>query len=680
MKRELQSFKDFLCEAVDPSYYQDTFYFTMLISMDKERGGSRDETKNDIRALPEVLTVTLVEPEKGGVQKDLGTKYLSTLKVHLRRPKDISKDIMMKRVVLLTSRLKGVSVLRYKERKPKQRKKAFHGPGSYTKRVNESNHQSVDERKRKRKPTKKKGYQQSRSRKANLRKGWKMYTQTGPNNSGPYKKVTKGPSWKSAPPGAAGGLEEAHLDEAMKTAADLPEDVVVVVLKESDGTGFQVYYAPRDKPNTRLKAGDLDRMEAGIDIYGTLHVGRGRNEPYEGVYVITSAKAKDGYGPLLYDVALEVAGEDGLKPDVEDVSDDASAVWKYYDTQREDVLGTALVPDDDHDAYSLVMPYVRAENPEANQHLAKAYFKKDKSVTQELIGQDKFIELKPGTQVPTPSAREELTDLAGELDIPIVKNTDLSRFDRLYEDVVISIGGSTDDDLMAFDVQHDLNQKIWDQDKEVRPGVKGALMDIVDEFMEALDMDLDIKDVIVTGSLANYNWSKFSDIDLHILIDFAEVNDNEEMVKKFFDAVRSNWNKLHNILVKGHEVEIYIQDEHEPHVSTGVFSLLTNSWLVKPKKVKPAIDRYTATKKMKQIAREVDKLVAIYDNGNHEEAFALSERLKEKLKRMRRSGLESSGIYSPENLAFKMLRRSGDIENLFKIYTLSYDKLHSLDQ
>jgi hypothetical protein len=678
MKRELQSFKDFLCEAVDPSYYQDTFYFTMLISMDKDRGGSRDETKNDIRALPEVLTVTLVEPEKGGVQKDLGTKYLSTLKVHLRRPKDISKDIMMKRVVLLTSRLKGVSVLRYKERKPKQRKKAFHGPGSYTKRVNESNHQSVDERKRKRKPTKKKGYQQSRSRKANLRKGWKMYTQTGPNNSGPYKKVTKGPSWKSAPPGAAGGLEEAQLDEAMKTAADLPEGVVVVVLKESDGSGFQVYYALRDKPTVRLKAGDLDRIEAGIDIFGTLHVRRGRNEPYEDVYIIQSSKAKDGFGPLLYDVALEIAGKSGLKPDVLEVSDDASAVWKYYDEQREDVDSKMLVSSTDD--FDKVMPDDRAEDPGTNEHLAQVYFKKDRGTTQELMGQDKLVKLKPGTKITKASPRDELEDLAGELDIPIVKNTDLSRFDRLYEDVVISIGGSTDDDLMAFDVQHDLNQKIWDQDKEVRPGVKGALMDIVDEFMEGLDMDLDIKDVIVTGSLANYNWSKFSDIDLHILIDFAEVNDNEEMVKKFFDAVRSNWNKLHNILVKGHEVEIYIQDEHEPHVSTGVFSLLTNSWLVKPKKVKPAIDRYTATKKMKQIAREVDKLVAIYNNGNHEEAFAFSERLKEKLKRMRRSGLESSGIYSPENLAFKMLRRSGDIENLFKIYTLSYDKLHSLDQ
>ena len=76
MKHHLQNFDAFLQEAKDPSYYQDTFYFTLLISMDKDRGGSRDETKNDIRALPEVLTVTLVEPEKGGVQKDLGTKRM----------------------------------------------------------------------------------------------------------------------------------------------------------------------------------------------------------------------------------------------------------------------------------------------------------------------------------------------------------------------------------------------------------------------------------------------------------------------------------------------------------------------------------------------------------------------------------------------------------------------------
>jgi len=668
MKRELQNFNSFLQEALDPTYYQETFYFTALISMTKDTGGSRDETKNDIRALSEVLTVTLVEKEKGGVQKDLGTKYLSTLKVHLRKPKDISKEVMMKRTVKMISRLKGVSVLRYKEKVPTPRRKAFHGPGSYTRRVQNVN--EVD-------------YQKVRRQKAGeYAKDKAEYISTGTQKEGgaPFNRPASKKRGPSAP-GPFGAMGEGIIDEAMKTAADLPEGVVVVVLKESDGTGFQVYYAERDKPNVRLKAGDLDRMEGGLDIFGTLHVGRGGNEPYEGVYVITSAKAKDGFGPLLYDVALEVAGEDGLKPDVEDVSDDASAVWKHYDTQREDVLGTMLVPEEDRDAYSLVMPYVRAENPEANQHLAKAYFKKDKNVIQELTDQDKLVELKPGTQVPTPSAREELTDLAGELDIPIVGNTDLSRFDRLYEDVLITIGDEHgEDELMAFDVQPDLNQKIWDGDVAVRPGVKAAIMDIVEEFLEGLDLEAEIKDVIITGSIANYNWSKFSDIDVHILIDFAEVNENTKMVKKFFDSVRSNWNKLHVINVKGHEVELYVQEESEPHVSTGVYSLLTDKWLVKPKKIKPELDKETATKKMLDISREIDKLSMIYDRGQHQGAFDLAERIKEKIKRMRRSGLDRAGIYSPENLAFKMLRRSGDIEQLFSIYTQAYDRLYSLDQ
>ena len=423
-------------------------------------------------------------------------------------------------------------------------------------------------------------------------------------------------------------------------------------------------------------------MENGPDVFGAIEARLGREEPYDGIYIVQSSKAKDKFGPLLYDVALEVAGKAGLKPMNDDVSDDASAVWKHYDEKRkEDVRSTMLVPEEDHDAYSLVMPYVRAEHPEDNKHLAKAYFKKDKSVTQKLIEQDKFVELKPGAKVSTPSAREELTDLAAELDIPIVKNTDLGRFDRLYEDVLITIGaGQGKDDLMAFDVQPDLNQKIWDGEASVRPGVKAAIMDIVDEFLEGLDLEAEIKDVIITGSIANYNWSKFSDIDVHILVDFAEVNDNTKMVKKFFDSVRSNWNKLHVINVKGHEVELYVQEEKEPHVSTGVYSLLTDSWIVKPKKVKPELDKDTATKKMLDISREIDKLSMIYDRGQHQGAFDLAERIKEKIKRMRRSGLDRSGIYSPENLAFKMLRRSGDIEQLFSIYTQAYDRLYSLDQ
>ena len=452
MKHYLETFREFLNEAKDPTYFQDTFYFTILISMNKEMGGSRDETKNDIRALPEVLTVTLVEPEKGGVQRDVGTKYLSTLKVHVRRPKDINKKYLMKKVVLHINNLRGVAVLRYKEKKAKPRRKAFRG--SYN--IAEG------------------AYYQSDAHKAELQRDAAELTRGGPQKRGgaPFKRRAKESDWEQAPPGAPGGLEETPLEEPTKAAANLPE---------------------------------------------------------------------------------------------------------------------------------------------------------------------------------------------------------------LREDILVKIGDVADD-LLTFDVRDELNQKVWERAERIRPGVKGALMDIVEEFLEGLDLDVDIKDIVVTGSMANYNWSKFSDLDLHILVDFEEVGDNPRMIKKFFDAVRSRWNKLHYITVKGHEVEIYVQDEREPHTSTGVYSLLEDRWLVVPKKVQPELDKDSARKKMNSMVKEVDKLSAIYDNRRYEESFEMAQRIKDKLSRMRKSGLERAGIYSPENLAFKMLRRSGDIEKLFRIYTQSYDKVYSLDQ
>ena len=151
-------------------------------------------------------------------------------------------------------------------------------------------------------------------------------------------------------------------------------------------------------------------------------------------------------------------------------------------------------------------------------------------------------------------------------------------------------------------------------------------------------------------------------------------------MKRFFDAVRSNWNKLHNIYVKGHEVELYVQDEKEPHVSTGVYSLQDDKWLVKPNRVKPFIDKKTAKKKAAYIEREVDKVGRILYDGDHEAALEAAAKLKEKIKNMRQSGLEKAGIFSPENLAFKMLRRTSAIGKLHKIYTTAYDQTLSLDQ
>jgi len=99
-----------------------------------------------------------------------------------------------------------------------------------------------------------------------------------------------------------------------------------------------------------------------------------------------------------------------------------------------------------------------------------------------------------------------------------------------------------------------------------------------------------------------------------------------------------------------------------------------------PKKVEPQIDRLTAERKALFIQREVDKLERIYDNGDYEGALDMAQQLKDRIKRMRQGGLQRGGIYSPENLAFKILRRSGHIESLFNVYTGAYDQSLSLTE
>ena len=90
-------------------------------------------------------------------------------------------------------------------------------------------------------------------------------------------------------------------------------------------------------------------------------------------------------------------------------------------------------------------------------------------------------------------------------------------------------------DLSSFEVRSTLNPKIFDGDQHMHEEVRRRLLMIADDFFETLNVEwVDIDDIILTGSLANYNWSKFSDVDLHILVDFGDVDDNEELVKEFF--------------------------------------------------------------------------------------------------------------------------------------------------
>ena len=128
-----------------------------------------------------------------------------------------------------------------------------------------------------------------------------------------------------------------------------------------------------------------------------------------------------------------------------------------------------------------------------------------------------------------------------------------------------------------------------------------------------------------------------------------------------------------------HEVEIYVQNESEPHMAAGVYSVLNNDWIEEPTKAEFEVDLETTKKKADQSIDQIERVYDIFESREYPKAMAAGKRLKEKIKEMRRAGLADEGVYSPENMAFKLLRRSGHIELLHKIITKSYDKIMSLD-
>jgi len=221
---------------------------------------------------------------------------------------------------------------------------------------------------------------------------------------------------------------------------------------------------------------------------------------------------------------------------------------------------------------------------------------------------------------------------------------------------------------------HDsLNAEIWEEDK-LSSQIRKALLRIANEFYISLDISIPVDDITFTGSLANFNYTKFSDVDLHLLIDYSAVDENYDLVKNYMMAKKSTWNDKHDIRIKGYEVELYAQDSSEPHHSTGVYSVLRDAWVTKPTPVNVDVDLQAVRCKAESIMYEIDQVL---ESPNR---LPKIDRIKEKIRNMRQSGLERSGEFSTENLAFKVLRRNGYLEKLYSTATRDFDDSLSVKQ
>jgi hypothetical protein len=231
--------------------------------------------------------------------------------------------------------------------------------------------------------------------------------------------------------------------------------------------------------------------------------------------------------------------------------------------------------------------------------------------------------------------------------------------------------------INSFFPHDSLNPSIYNEGGKMKPAVHQAIMLVIEEFLDTIEYDLaisDIESVLLTGSLANYNYNKWSDADLHLLVDYSKFDEDKKFVRDYLRSKAINWNDRHKVTIYGHEIEIYFQDVNEPHHSTGIYNVTKDRWSVEPKKIdnKDVIDENLplAFNKADYISIEIDKLASRQDDATIEKI----DILKDKIKKMRRSGLERDGEYSIENIAFKILRRRGDLKLLHQAARIIADK------
>jgi hypothetical protein len=231
----------------------------------------------------------------------------------------------------------------------------------------------------------------------------------------------------------------------------------------------------------------------------------------------------------------------------------------------------------------------------------------------------------------------------------------------------------------SFEKQPELEPKFWVAGK-LNPKIARRLVRIANEFLEGLEIGAQMEDLRFTGSLANYNWSKYSDIDLHIVVDFSKIDENTKLVEDFFYGAIWRWNELHGIVMYGHEVEIFVENVGHVTHSAGIYSIMNKEWVIEPDPDKIDFDYVTARKKADAIETEVN-MIEKFSSAKPRSTVKSVDRLKEKIRRMRRAGLHSAQQeYSAENIAFKILRREETLDKLNDMKYNAYDAILSIGE
>jgi hypothetical protein len=202
-----------------------------------------------------------------------------------------------------------------------------------------------------------------------------------------------------------------------------------------------------------------------------------------------------------------------------------------------------------------------------------------------------------------------------------------------------------------------LNPRLWLHYK-LRVEVRLKLLQVAIAFYRFLDIPrLRVSDIVMTGSNAAYNYTSLSDIDIHLIVNFARTS-CPALSSNIFTTKKALWNQTYDIVIRDQPVELYVEDTAEPVTANGVYSILHNMWLKRPVATPPKWDDTAVTAKAEAYADEIDALLT----GDPQ--IATINDMLNRLYGLRQNGLMAGGEFSTENMAFKVLRNSGYLDRL----------------
>ena len=215
---------------------------------------------------------------------------------------------------------------------------------------------------------------------------------------------------------------------------------------------------------------------------------------------------------------------------------------------------------------------------------------------------------------------------------------------------------------LTLQTHDELNPKLWTKEQKLDPEVWRSLNRIGKEWAEFANIPKKaIKDVVVIGGNANYNYTPKSDIDLHLMVD-KDMIDCNDVLDDYLQAKKQLWALTHDITVKGQPVELYAQDYTDPfRKGQGIYSLQSNKWLQEPTLRKVTIDHPEVKRKVKEIMYQIDALI-----DSNSDDISSFKKLKGRLKYMRSSAIEKGGETATGNLVFKELRNRGYLDRMNK--------------